>query len=376
MGELELAPGYQLVGAARGRPGNAQRGVTLGKLVGEFGANRSLQFLHLRQVARRPVFQQRRYLNRARKLRTGHQFPAKGREHPRRVEIPLGDQAVGCESAVQGAAGNSVKIRQVAPGYGAQTVQVEVCIAHLQRIERPLDQADVAAQGFLPLKQLEHAAYAAVAIRRGHAGHVRVQIRGAVSQSGQREREAHQPPAVKSAQYLSPGMLGDHKNRVRHDLEISLAPDLPFKRHAGAELFEPFTGAHYDLVAHRFPARSADAGRSLLCSAAFARSHSDSISSRDTSANLRPEASAIPSMARNREENLALVRFSAISGSTFKNRARFTAANRTSPTSSSTCRADRPARALPSSSSSSCSFRTTPSTLAQSNPMREARRVN
>src|SRR5215467_3245433 len=371
-GRLELAPGRQLVSAARGRSADAQGRVPPGKLFAESGPNCGLQCLHLRQVARFPIVERRRDVDRARKLGRG-QFSAKRREHPWRIKIPLGDQAIGCQSAVQGAAGDPVKVRQIAPGNRAQPVQIEVRIAHLKRIERPLDQTDPAAQGLFPLKELEHSADAAVAIPSNHTGHVGVQIHGAFPQTGHGERKAHQTVTVKRAQYLPAGVLGHHKNRVRHDFQISFAPNLALQGHASAKLSKSLTSTHCELTVHLFPAGSAGA---LPCSAAFARSHSDSISSRGTSASLRPDARTTRSIARNREENFAFVRFSAISGSTFRKRAKFTAANSTSPTSSSTCRAVPLERAWPSSTSSSRSFRTTPSTSAQSNPMREARRVN
>src|SRR5260370_29585942 len=70
-------------------------------------------------------------------------------------------------------------------------------------------------------------------------------------------------------------------------------------------------------------------------SALLVASHNASISSRGRSLNSRPFFRASLSISRQRRENFVLAFLSAISGSIFRNRERFTAAKSTSPSSSS-----------------------------------------
>src|SRR6201998_3073042 len=149
-------------------------------------------------------------------------------------------------------------------------------------------------------------------------------------------------------------MRGNNEHGCRLDFKVVLAPNFPLQRDAGAKVFERITASHSDgrlgRCAHGrtavFPARIAD---NFSTSAALARSQSDSISLRGTFARARPDARASRSISWKRDVNFALLRLSAISGSTFKKRARLTAANSTSPSSSSICSDDCALRAAPSS---------------------------
>src|ERR1043166_6445016 len=166
---------------------------------------------------------------------------------------------------------------------------------------------------------------------------MRVQIWRASAQAGHGQCEANQTLAFERAQYLAAGMRRNDKDGVRDNFEVGFAPDFSLQHNAGAKFFEALAGAYNDFAAHRLAALGVPAACPLPGSEAFARSHSASISSRGTSASFRPDSAAMRSISRNREENFVFVRCSAISGSTFKNRARFTPANSTSPISSSTC---------------------------------------
>ena len=51
------------------------------------------------------------------------------------------------------AGGDAVKIREKLANDGAKTHQVEVGVAQLERVKRPLDQGDSAAERFFALKE-------------------------------------------------------------------------------------------------------------------------------------------------------------------------------------------------------------------------------
>src|SRR2546430_1400974 len=168
-----------------------------------------------------------------------------------------------------------------------------------------------------------------------HAGHVGMEVRNAVAQSHHRERVAHQPVAIECAQHFPSGMPGDHKHRRRLNLQVGLPPNLALKVHATMKFVEALAFPDDNPLAHLFvctPLSSAECGFS---SDLFAASHNSSIFSRGRSLNSRPVSRASLSMARNRRANFVLAFLSAISGSTFKNLERFTAAKSKSPNSSS-----------------------------------------
>src|SRR5579863_6879903 len=249
---------------------------------------------------------------------------------------------------MQRAAGYAVEIRQIAARHRAKPVEIKVSIPHFQWIKSPFDQPNVAAQSFVPLKQFEHASYAAVSVAGNNTSHMRVQVSSTVAQSRQRQRVAYQHLSRVRPEHLSTSLRRHHKRRRWLHFQFRLLPDFALQFHTGLELVERhalsynnfFAGARIRGSALHFVAAFfAAADCPFARSSSFAWSQSDSISSRGTSANLRPLSRANRSIIRKRDVNLALVRFSAISGSTFRKRARFTAANKTSPISSSICSA-------------------------------------
>src|ERR1700722_11169951 len=100
--------------------------------------------------------------------------------------MPFGQQPIGSQTTMQRAAGDPVEIRQVGSGNGAEAIEIEVGIAKFERIESPADKANIPAERFVSLKEFQHSANAAVAIVGVDAGHVRVQIRNAVADGGDR----------------------------------------------------------------------------------------------------------------------------------------------------------------------------------------------
>src|SRR5229473_2616961 len=203
-----------------------------------------------------------------------------------------------------------------------------------------------------------------------------MEVRYAITKADHRERIAHQAVAGECTQRLAAGMRSNHKHGGRLNFQVGFSPYLSLEVHATAEVIEAFALSNGDLPAHCFDGAPFIAGEGGFPSGFFAASHKASISSRRRSLNSRPSFRAIRSMARNRRENFALAFLSAISGSIFKNRERFTAAKSKSPSSSSIFRWSCSPNAFFSSSVSSRIFSKTPSLSSQSKPMREALRVS
>src|SRR5258706_8620545 len=111
-------------------------------------------------------------------------------------------------------------------------------IADFKWVERPFDEADIAAQGFVALKQFQHPSDAAVAIVYVHAGHMRMQICAAIAQGCQRQREAYQCLPGKCSEYLAAGVRSHHKSRRWLDLQILFSPDRALQRDAVMKLFQ------------------------------------------------------------------------------------------------------------------------------------------
>src|SRR5712664_214642 len=171
-------------------------------------------------------------------------------------------------------------------------------------------------------------------------------------------------------------MRGHNKHGSRLDFQVGFSPNLALELHATMEFIETLALPNDDLLAHCFACAALISGERDFPSDFFAASQNASISSRGRSLNSRPFFRASPSMARNRRENFALAFLSAISGSIFRNRERFTAAKSKSPSSSSIFRCSCSLSALFNSPDSSCIFSKIPPASSQSKPIREALRVS
>src|SRR6202171_993167 len=290
--------------------------------------------------------------------------------------MPFDQQPIRLQAAVKRTSRNVVQIRMIFPADSAKPVQIKVCVANFKGIERPLNEPDFAAQGFGALKEFQHSANAPVAVFAVHPGHVGMQVRNAVTKPNDRERVSHQAFAIESAKHLAAGMRGDDKHGSRLDFQVGFSPNLALELHATMEFIETFALPSDDLLAHCFAGAALISSECGFPSDFFAASQNASISSRGRSLNSRSFFRASLSMARNRRANFALAFLSAISGSIFKNRDRFTAAKSKSPNSSSTLSCFCSFNAFFSSSASSCIFSKTPPASSQSKPMREALRVS
>src|SRR4029077_8425825 len=208
-----------------------------------------------------------------------------------------------------------------------------------------------------------------------NSGHVRMEKYRPVCKSHNRQRVSDQPFAVESPQDLPPGFLCHHKQRRGLDFEVFFAPDFLLQCNASLKLLDARAFSDDDLPSHHALRASIDFRESPF-SARFAASHNSSICSRGTSASAAPLFAASSSIRRNFAENFAFAFFSAISGSTCRKRAKFTAAKSKSPISSSVFLPSFACSAWRSSPASSFILSITPSTFSQSNPIRAARRVS
>src|SRR6266404_6999580 len=383
---LKIAPRRQQIRRACLPRAHSYRRVLTREPFRELLAHARLYGLHSLQITLRPLLDFRWHLNRRRGFRRAwHQVFDRG-YHAGRVQPPFRHQSIRLNSPMQGTRCHAVKIGNVLSADCAQPVQIEMRVLHLQRIKRPLHQANPAAQGLIALEQFQHPPHAAVPIGRAHARLVRVQIHKALLlHTHHRQRVSHQLAAVECPQHLSAGNRRHHEHRHRLGFQVRFAPDFALQLHTRAKFLECATLSNYDSFAplrflragiHRFPATSPRPLSERPVSERLVASHSLSFSSRGTSAKVPPLSAARRSISRNRCENFALAFFSAISGSTSKKRARFTAAKSRSPISSSTFPASPSPEACRSSAHSSRSFSKIPCASSQSNPAREALRVN
>src|SRR5258708_7050192 len=187
---LEVAPWGEMVRAGVAGRCDCDRSVAFREAVTEVFANRTLDGLCAREVVGLPVFDCRWNFDGSTRRRRDKSVNYSGGD-PRRIEIPLGDEPVRGQTAMQRAGCDTVQVRQIAAANSAKTIQIEMSVTQFQGIERPFNQPEIAAQGFIALEELERASDAAVAVVGMNAGHVRGQICRALSQ----RRTSHsQPP--------------------------------------------------------------------------------------------------------------------------------------------------------------------------------------
>src|ERR1700722_5443328 len=244
---------------------------------------------------------------------------------------------------MEGTGGNAIEVWFEGACDAAEAVQVEVGISQFERIEGPLDEADIARKSLFALEELEPSADATVAVVVVDASVMRMDEDDAVAVTDDAERVADEAIAVEGAENLAARFRGDEEPRDGLDFEVFLAPDFTLERNARFKLGESCAFAYDDAVAHRcgatlrMPPRL-DTGPTAAACATFislAEFQSDSFSGRGTSSNLRPRVEATRSISWKRRTNLPLARLRAISGSMCRKRARLTTAKSKSPSSSS-----------------------------------------
>src|SRR5260370_9684581 len=162
-----------------------------------------------------------------------------------------------------------------------------------------------------------------------------MQVGCAAPQARDRERKRQRAITVECPELLAACMRGDHKHGRWFDFQIGFSPNRALQVDTMVEVIEALAFPDDNLPAHLFvgaPFISCNRG---FPSALLVASHNASISSRGRSLNSRPLFRASLSISRKRRENFVLAFLSAISGSIFRNRERFTAAKSKSPSSSS-----------------------------------------
>src|SRR6266849_2786015 len=370
---LKIAPRRQKIRTPRRTGPQSHRSVSAREPIRELFPQARLHTQHFWRITPLPFFQRARHLNRRRSLRRDGREIVDGRNHALRIQPPFRHQPICGNSPMQRARCHTIKVFDVSSADRAQPVQIEMRILQFQRIKRPLNQSNSPPQRLFSLEPFQVAPHAVISILGAHSRLMRMQVHGVFPQADQRQRISHQPFAVERSQNLSPGDRCHHEHRHRFYLQVRLAPDLALQSHARFVLFQHSALSHHDAFVHRFCAASLSPSSP---SRRFAASHSDSISPRGTFSKARPLALANRSISRNLRENFAFAFFRAISGSTFRKRARFTAAKSKSPISSSTFAPSFLSKACRSSAHSSRIFSKIPAAFSQSKPTRAAFFVN
>src|SRR5690348_4661286 len=163
-------------------------------------------------------------------------FSAQNRLHARRIEAPLGHQPIRRQSRMQRTLGDPIAIRDITPHHSAQTIDIEMRVLQFQRIKSPFDQTYTSPETIVALRQLEHAAYAAIAKIRENRGHVRMDHRLVFVKTRQTQREADHLLAGKSTESLSAGFTSDDKESRWNDQVLT--PGDQLQTHALFILFE------------------------------------------------------------------------------------------------------------------------------------------
>ena len=104
---------------------------------------------------------------------------------------------------MQRTGGDAIQVWQVASADCAQPIEIEMGVAHFERIEGPFNQTNIATERFVTLKELQHAANAAVAIIGVDSGHMGVKVRRAVAQRRHSQRVSDEIAAVIGTEHLA-----------------------------------------------------------------------------------------------------------------------------------------------------------------------------
>ena len=144
------------------------------------------------------------------------------------------------------AGGDAVKIRNVAAGDAAQTIEIEMSIFCFERIESPFDETNVAAKSVFTLHQFELSADATIAIRRQNGGHVRVKVGSVIVKADVGLGEADHGGAVESTEDLAAGVMRDDVSDVGLGVEVGVGPDFPGNLHAKFEFGDGVEGTDGD----------------------------------------------------------------------------------------------------------------------------------
>lgn len=167
-----------------------------------------------------------------------------------RIKVPLHKETVGRHAAMQRAGRDSIEIRNVMTGDGAETIDVEVGVFGFERIEGPLNEANVTAESVIALSEFELTADAAVAVRRKNSGHMGVEKNGVVADRDKSLGETDHEVTIEGPQDLAAGMVRDDKSNVRFGFEFGVAPNVEGDFDTAPEFVEGMKWADGDVSGH------------------------------------------------------------------------------------------------------------------------------
>src|ERR1700722_11655807 len=166
--------------------------------------------------------------------------------HAWRIKPPFRNQTVRRHAAMQRTGCDSVAIRQITAGDGAQTHEIQVSVFNLKWIERPFDKFYPALQSVFALKQFQTSPDSTIAIIFQNGGHVRMKEYLPLAKSGDGQSESNHLVDVKRAQNLTARFRGNHKKRQRH-IQFCFAPHASLKFKTFSEFVQAVAVANFNL---------------------------------------------------------------------------------------------------------------------------------
>src|SRR5687768_15852845 len=135
------------------------------------------------------------------------------------------------------ARGNAVHVLDVVDDAYAESIEVEMGVARLQRIERPKHSSNASAGKLLALELLEMAPDTGSADTLAHAEHVRPVNRLPIADAGEAEHEANERPGGIERADGEPANTRGHAKQRRRDMVERAPPDLRLQHHTGGRVF-------------------------------------------------------------------------------------------------------------------------------------------
>src|SRR5438309_3993560 len=130
---------------------------------------------------------------------------------------------------MQRTGGDAIQVWQVASADCAQPIEIEMGVAHFEGIEGPFNQPNIATERFVTLKELQHAANAAVAIIGVDSGHMGVKIRRAVAQRRHSQRVSDEIAVVIGTEHLATSVRRNDEHGRGLNFEVLFAPYVALK---------------------------------------------------------------------------------------------------------------------------------------------------
>src|SRR5450432_2441370 len=149
---LEIAPRGQVVRGALGGESYRSGGVVFGEGGLEFLANAALFLRYAVGIVAFPFFHFGWQVNRGNWFASGirDEFFNRG-DYAFGIQLPFDQQAIRGQAAMQWAGGDTIEIWDQMAAKSAEAIEIEMSVASFQRVERPFDSANVAAERFFAL---------------------------------------------------------------------------------------------------------------------------------------------------------------------------------------------------------------------------------